>query len=364
MPVQISSYQFMVLITLYVLGSSILVLPSALVGLAKQDAWLSALMAIGFGLIFVFIYTMVYRKGNQQSFGLLLESAFGKVIGGFFILVFGLFSLYIASLTLRDVGDFLKSQIIPETPIYAIQFLILVPALIAMIYGIEVLARTAEILFPMVIIIVFITILLSVKDFNFDFLTPILEEGIPRVFKGSLLMTSIPFLELSLLLTIYPMVNQSEKAKKAMYVGVIFGGIILVFKVLITILTIGPQLTSIINFPNFFVVKKIYIGDFLQRIEVFIAIQWIMTSFIKLCLMIYIGLKLLEHLFKLSSYRMLIFPIVFIIFAIAQAVSPNASSIIYQVGLPWVSFVFIVGGFVPLLLVIMIRLKKKTLKSS
>ncbi|WP_413375987.1 GerAB/ArcD/ProY family transporter [Alkalihalobacillus sp. 1P02AB] len=356
---KISASQFMVLVCLFIIGSTVLILPAALAGVAKQDAWISGLLGIGYSLLLVYFYSSICSLYPSTAFPELLEKILGKWIGRLFILLYCGFAFFLASLTLRDAGDFLKTQIIPETPIYAIQLLMLIAVVVALLYGIETFARASELFFPIVIFVVLVPVILLMKDINFDYIKPIFEHGFVPIFEGSLLMISIPFLELVLLLAIYPLINDQKKARKYFFIGVSLGGFFILLKALLTILTIGVGLTSSISFPAFFSAKKINIADFLQRIEALIAIQWIVTSFVKLSLCMYVALNLFARLFQVSSYRILVFPSVLIVLAIAQAVPPFTSSIRAYVAELWIPFVLFFGLLLPLVIFIVGLIRKK-----
>lgn len=64
---KISIHQFTVLIILITIGDAILVLPAIVTEFAKQDAWLSTILGLAFGLVIVYLYSVVgclYPKLN------------------------------------------------------------------------------------------------------------------------------------------------------------------------------------------------------------------------------------------------------------------------------------------------------------
>src|SRR5690625_5872574 len=77
----ISIHQFTVLIILITIGDAILVLPAIVTQYAKQDAWLSTILALAFGLIIVYLFTVVgslHPKLNLVQYSIKI---LGKWIG-------------------------------------------------------------------------------------------------------------------------------------------------------------------------------------------------------------------------------------------------------------------------------------------
>lgn len=60
--VKITERQFIVLVILYIIGSAILVIPSILVSLAKQDAWITAILTVGVALSIMSLYVLLGRR--------------------------------------------------------------------------------------------------------------------------------------------------------------------------------------------------------------------------------------------------------------------------------------------------------------
>lgn len=356
---KIDGYQFTVLVALFIMGSTILVLPSNLAEYAKQDAWLAGLVAISCSLLIVFLYLELHKLYPRLMFVDMTKKILGTWIGTFVAVLYFLFSVLLTSIVLRNASDFLQAQMMPETPLYALQILLLAAVVVALLYGIETMARGAEIFFPIVVIVVIAPVLLTVNNVDFNHFKPFLGHGVQQVADGTLFMLAIPFLELVLFLPLLPVINKTKKKRTYFLFGVLSGGLIIFTVAMVTLLTIGVDLAAALNFPSYFAAKKIKMGDFLQRIESVIAIQWIITSFVKIAVCMYISLFLFKQLLRLEHYHIYVVPMSYIVLALSHAIPVNTSSIRAFAGGTWIPLTFFLGIVVPLLLYVVGLIRKK-----
>jgi spore germination protein KB len=125
------------------------------------------------------------------------------------------------------------------------------------------------------------------------------------------------------------------------------------------ILVLGADLTARQSYPSYMLGKKIKIGDFLQRVEVLVAIIWMLTIYFKLTICYY-GLSLgLAQLFGLKSYKILTFPLAFLIIPFSIFISPNIVSIDQYVTKALTPFSFTICFILPLLLLVIGKVKKQ-----
>lgn len=357
---KISIHQFTVLIILITIGDAILVLPAIVTEFAKQDAWLSTILGLAFGLAIVYLYVVVgclYPTLNLVQYSAkILGKWFGSIVSIFFL---GYLFLS-ATAHVRELGDFITAQILTQTPIQIIHFMFIFLIVMIVRSGLEPLARTGELLFPIVFTFLIILLALVLPNVHMNWVQPILVNGIKPLLKGSLVATAFPFMELVVFLMILPSVNVQKKIRKGFFIGTIIGGVVLILTVLLCILVLGESATSRNIYPTFTLARVIHIGQTVQRIEGLIAITWTITAFLKISLYIYAFHIGLVHLLKLKGYRILTFPIGMILFASAILVSPNISYFVHIIAYYWPFYDLTVAVFLPLLLLSVFGIRKKT----
>ncbi len=355
----ISIHQFVVLVTLITIGDAILILPTTVTNDAGQDAWLSMILALAIGLLIVYLFIAVgsfYPKLTiiQYNFKIL-----GKWLGSINSVFFLSYLFLSISLYVRELGDFITSKILTQTPIQVISFLFIFIIIIGVRSGLETIARTSEFLFPIVIVTLVVLLTLVLPHVHVDWIKPMMENGVKPLLKGTIVATAFPFMELVVFLMILPNINQQEKIKRGFFIGTLIGGIILFLVILLCILVLGETVTAKNIYPTFTLAKVINVGNIIQRIEGIIAIIWVLTVYLKVTLYTY-GLHIgFVHLFKLDGYRILTLPIGMIIFASAALVAPNISYINNVIANYWPFYVLTVAVFIPLILISVAVIRKK-----
>jgi spore germination protein KB len=320
----ISSRQFTIITLLFSIGTAILIIPSSVTSAAKQDAWIATIIGVGLSLLLV---KLLVSLGNQTPTLTFIE-ANEKILGRFFgkltAMGFILLTFFAAGELLYFIGTFISTEVMPESPSMAFSFLFGIIIIYAAFQGIEVFARSAEILFP-VFIFIFIFFVVCISPLiNFENVQPVLETS-----KKSLLISIIRFMSifsfpLAVLLILFPSaVNVHKSAQKGFYIGTIIGGIVLITIVTLCILVLGPSLTSNRTFPSYALAQRISIGNFLQRIEVIMAAMWIISIFIKTFMYFYASVIGIAQICNIKDHRPLIVPIGMTIIGFSQIIHPN-----------------------------------------
>ncbi|WP_054973239.1 GerAB/ArcD/ProY family transporter [Paenibacillus sp. A3] len=177
---------------------------------------------------------------------------------------------------------------------------------------------------------------------------PLLEHGITPVLMGVKTYIGFPFMELSIFLMILPYVKRTSgtKVAQAFVAGTGIGGLMLFVITAASILVLGPSLTARETYPSYLLAKKINVGDFLQRIEAFMAGIWFFSIYMKL---IALGIA---QLCRLKDYRPLLLPLGVIIFVYSLAISPNMAYMVELTGKLWTAFALTFSLLIPLVLLI------------
>lgn len=353
--------QFAFLVFLFTIGGIILIIPSILTSEANQDAWIAAILALGIGVLIIPLYSALGSRFPDMSLVEYSQEILGRWMGTTISLLFCTYFFINATLTLRTIGDFMVTQMMPETPIQSIFIIFLCIVIMGTRLGIEPLSRASEIFFPWVILLF---LLLSVSLFpqiKLENIQPFLEEGIKPVLRATVPYVGSTFLEIVVFLMFIPFINRIQKTGKALWAGILMGGILLTVISLLTVLVLGADTTERQIYPSYALAKKINVGNFLTRIEVMMAGIWFLTIFFKLTLFFYATALSLAQSLKLKEYRFITLPLGMILIVFTLVVSPNIvylktfnKEILFHYSLTY-------GLFFPLLLLGVAAFRKKRL---
>jgi spore germination protein KB len=321
----ISARQLTILVTFSTVGDSILVLPSIPAMHAREDAWISGLIGLLMGLIFICFFAAFGKLYPGMNIFEYNRKLLGKWVGGSATLLLLFFFFLMVSTHVREIGDFMTTQIMPETPIQSVMILFLFTLAIGARLGIETIARAGEIFIPHFFLLFLILAVCLVPQADHRNVLPMLYNGVEPVLRGALTATSFPYAENAIMLVILPFVKRSKPVLGNMLIGVFIGGIMLEVIIVLTIVVLGAPITANQMYPSYALAKKINIGNFLERIEAMLAIMWIMSTFFKSVLYFFALMLGLSHLTKLKEPKALAFPLALILLVSSIIAFPDAS---------------------------------------
>ncbi|MCY9549725.1 endospore germination permease, partial [Lysinibacillus xylanilyticus] len=355
----ISSRQFMIITLLSSIGTAILISPASVTSEAKQDAWIVAIISVVLSLLLIKLLVTVGKRTPTLTFVEANEKILGRFFGKITSIGFIILSLLSAGELLYFIGIFMKTAIMPETPMMAFAFLFSIIIIYAAFLGIEVFARSAEILFAFFILIFILFVVSTSPSVHMENLQPIMEAPAKSIFFSIIRLMGIFSFPLVILLMIFPStVNVHESAEKGFYIGTILGGIVLFAIITLAILVLGPANTASRTFPSYSLAQRISIGNFLQRIEVIMAAMWIISIYIKTFMFFYAGVIGIAQICKIKNHRPLIFPFGLIILGLSQIVHPSIiHSDIYNRE-TWPIFSFFFAILLPLVLLLVAKIRK------
>ena len=341
---------------LYQIGSAYLVLPAALSSVAKQDAWLSIPITLAFHLLLIPLYTSIVRHMKGRTFVEYLRFLFGPMGGAIAIVFIFAFPFLECIMTLRNLGDFVTTSIMPETPYDAIYFIMLIAVYCAVRSGPVVIGRCAEILFFFLMALYLLVRITLFSDADLNNLLPILENGLKPVVLASINLLAFPYLEAVLYLFFAHHFPDPNKWRKSVIVSALISGGMYFFMVLQIIAVISAGVVADLTFPTFFIDRTISIGEFLQRFEIILAIVWFVTIFFRLALLLYISAQGLADAFRLRSANALFVPLILIVLTMANFIWPSISFII-EFNQIWPYYAMIFGIGFPIVLWLTSKMK-------
>ncbi|KRD83765.1 spore gernimation protein KB [Bacillus sp. Root147] len=320
---KISANQLFILMVLFELGSALLV-PLAI--RAKQDAWLAILL----GMLGSFVLFLVYHKLYTYYPNLLpteyMQKILGKVLGTVLAFVYILYFMYDASRVLRDFGEMLLTFAYPDTPLFIANALLMLVIVYTVRKGIEVIARSGELLFIFMYVLAVGGFILIISSGLIEFknLQPVLEAGFLSSVKVAVSETLyFPFTEAIVFTMILPYLNNPKKAKVTMLCATGLSGINLVITMLINISVLGVNLTARSQFPLLSTVASIQVADFLERLDVFFMLAMVIGIFFKITVLFYAATIGTANLFKVKSPSRLSYPLGIVILFLSITIASN-----------------------------------------
>ncbi|MCP1308317.1 GerAB/ArcD/ProY family transporter [Paenibacillus tyrfis] len=349
---RINARQFLLLVIFFTIGSSVLFVPSVTAATAKQDAWISIVTGTGLSLLLVYLYIAVADRYPDLSMVELSQKLLGRWLGTVVSIFLIINTFVVGAVSLVDfAGTFVSRQIMPDTPVYAANTLYVLSAVIGLRMGLRTIARAAEAMFPLTMVLFVIMILTVSPNMNTDNLLPVLEVEFKPFIKSNIAYLGFSTFPTVFFLMMYPScVREGKKASKAFLLGTLLGGLFLLVITVACIAVLGAEGTARQAYPSYTLAKKINIANFFTRIEVLMATLWLIALYFKLIVYFYAGMRGLAQLFKIQDYRALVLPLGVISLALSRILYSSAAFRHEWDGKIWPVYVATSGLLIPLLL--------------
>ncbi|MDT8860775.1 spore germination protein [Alkalihalobacillus sp. MEB130] len=357
--IRISIIQLFILILIFEIGSTTLFAIGIGVG---QDAWMVVLLIGMIGFFLILIYTQIAKMYPDQNFSEVLHNVIGKKLTPPLLLLYCVYFYSQATFNFYEFGALIKLTTLPQTPLPALLYLFVFVMMYILSKGFEVLARTAEILTPYVIIFlisIYIFTLLS-GEFDFTALQPVLGNGFQPVLEEAVKHIGFPFGELILFLMFWHYIENKQKIRKMALLAVGFSIVMLLLSLIAMISVLGPDLTAKVEIPLLETILAINIADIIINLDSLAVFIMFIGGFYKTALHFWGFVLMVTWLVKRAKTKWIV--------SIFGLLLPIVSLIRFPTlaDQRWIGlgnqYVISLFAFLPVLLLMIIFLKERTQK--
>lgn len=321
--------------------------------LAKQDAWISVLLAgIATHIIAFCMIKTLEIYGTDDLYGI-HQDVFGKWFGNVLNTVYILYCSVAFFSVLRNYIEVIQTWLFPGLGTWFLSATLLLITMYAFTGGLRVIVGVS--FFSVVLALWIIPLFfIPLKYGSLESLFPILEANIVSILKGtkSMAFTVIGF---EILQIIYPFVKDKKNIKKHVHLGLLFTTFVYLIIIFVSLSyysegilgkTIWATLTlfSFISFP------------FIERFEYVAICFWMLVILPNLCLYIWAAYRGAQRVFKISGTKFVwIFAILIFIGTLFVQSRTQINSINTQYG----NIAFYIIFVYPIFLLFVTMLKKK-----
>lgn len=322
----ISERQAIILVILFIIGTTILLGTGAQ---AKQDAWISVIIAMIFSTIFLLMYSRILSLYPGKDIFDILQILMGKNIGKLISILMIWFAFHDGTLIITNISEFTKTLVFDDTPVAVPMIFFSILLIWCIKEGIEVLGRWSE-FFVWVILIIFITITaLSIPQMDISRLNPILSNGFITIFQGAFSSFSYPFGELIIFTMVFSNISKTKNYKKTFMLGLLIGGGVVLLAVLRNLLLLGSDTISRVYFPSTMVLSLIRVGELLERLEMFVTINFLVCVFVKVSICIFAVCNGISKIFGFNDYKFIATPVTLLMLCFSFFVYKNTMEMAY-----------------------------------
>ncbi|AIQ52295.1 GerAB/ArcD/ProY family transporter [Paenibacillus sp. FSL R7-0331] len=335
----ISASQLVMLLTIYIYSENAGFLISPIIKTASYNAVLAVILGGVLGLVIVLAGAAVARMNEREYFAVFGKYIVGKWVHIPLILLLAGYMLHRASMSMRNVEDFLMVNHLPTTPETVIAILLGLTVALTVRAGIQAIARMAEVIFfvNLLLLIILTPLLLGI-----ELQTPMLRAFVTnfdlnRTAAGTLQATPW-FGDAFVVLFIYPHLKQQIKIRRVAVWGAVFSMILILSYLVPSLLAFGPELGGKMTYPVMEYVRSMRIADFIETLDPFLTILYIPALMLKISLLVYAAVISLARILSLHDYKPLAFSVSAAVVGYSVHFADNTAELLYFMTAYWPSY--------------------------
>ena len=357
---QITDKEAIGLIIVFNIGSTLII---GIGGDAKNDAWIAGIVGIIMVTPLLLVFSRMLSLFQGKNLFDILNITLGKVMGKIFAILYICYAFHLGALVLRNFGEFINTVAMPETPMFVPMLCLGLVSIIDARLGIEVLGRITAYFLPILIFILVVVQVLGIPHLHLNYIKPILGNGLTPVLKGGFSAFSFPFAETVLFIGVFSSLKTKISPVKVYSWGVLISATIIIIITIRNIAVLGNMLGSF-YFPSYEAVSMIDIGDFIQRIEVTVSIEFIFGVFIKSSICLLVACKGIEKVFNLKDYRSVVIQTGLLMIYFSYIVYDNSMEMKYWAFKVYPYYAFPMQVILPIIVWVIAEIKVRKINKS
>lgn len=305
---QITAMQVTAVLVSSLIGVSILALPRIAAERVNYGAPLATLIGILMGTIGLCAFTFVGMRFPKDFLIEYSEKVIGKWPGRTMGFLFIVYFLVILGLVVREFADIMNTMVLVKTPTYAPILVILFLSVITSRNDIVTFAYIQFYYAPFMIVPMLLLILIAMGDMKLDNIMPFWgnQTSLTDFLWAGASVASLPFLQigLSVITVLIPFMQQTDKAKKGIWWGIVISGVFILLMVILTIAVMSAE--EVVNdfWPALAMTRLIQLpAQILERVDLLYLMVWVASALTTISSG-YVIVSVLGHrLFRLRSHR-------------------------------------------------------------
>lgn len=254
---------------------------------AKVDLWIAVILAFVFGLLCLYLFITIHNYKEDLSLKDKVISLFGKKIGFLInLIIFAIFySIELSALYI--IYNFITSQFLSETPPALIKIIFLLLAIFINFKGINSIFQIGFFISIVNLVLFSIATIGLIGQIDFNNIKPILDNNSGNVLLSSLKSCALNVSTMFLILMVPKSKINASNTTKYTIIGYLMAGFVICAVMFIDIGVLGIHLMELYQYPEYIVLKRLELFNFIDQVENVIAIQWVHGLFFFLAFDLY-----------------------------------------------------------------------------
>lgn len=305
------------LLTITIVSKAFYTSPAMVMKVVGTAGWyMTMISALTATIAFTPVYLLLKRfpgKNIMEAY----DTVLGRVGGSVFSFLFFFIILVSAAANIREFTEVLIVYVYPLSPPSYIMILLSAIIAFAAFLGLESIARVSRLFAGILLSGLALLMVLSVKNYKFYRLFPILGYGFGKTLINGLLRSSA-YGDIIIIAVFACSLQGISHVRKAGYNSLVFAGIIITSIIFTFTLSFPYYTGKEATAPMYLSATLIDFGPFFKRLESMFLFIWSISHVISSSALFYISLMIYSHIFNIEDKKPLILPLSIILFALAM----------------------------------------------
>ncbi|GMK38204.1 germination protein [Paenibacillus sp. CCS19] len=351
---RISAAQVAILSFMATSATSLLTAPTVASAVAKQDMWLSPLLASSVGFLIVWLLVKLNQAYPEQTLIQYMKKLLGRPLGIAVGLLYLLFIIHTTANVLRQFTDFLKLTFLLTTPAFVIAASMLLVCALIVRGGVETVARFAMLMLPVVLTLILMVYMPSIMDIDYHNFEPVLSEGLGPPMNGAFrLMSWVPVFTF---MNFYLPFVSNKRHMLWWAFGSVTIFTIIIFVTFIIVYAIIGAATPIYVYPFMVLARFISLTEFFEHLESLVMMVWVIEIVVRITFGLFSASIGLAQCLGLPQYRPLVMPVSMIMILFSYWGIGNAEFVFSP---EIVIYYLVFGLLLPALLYLLSQIKQR-----
>ncbi len=316
----------MMLLLPIILATEVLPVTDLSAKFAHQRAWLATMPATLTGVWSILVMIELAKRHPGRNLVQYSSDILGPWLGKLLGVVFMCQALIYTTKVSAEAMTFISMFALPRTPKHVVLGLFLFACAIATWAGIEVLARCAETLIPILIGFSLFVFVFLLPNMHPSFIRPILgPHWLETIFQASIVPSGW-YGEFLLMGFLLPHIKDVHKVRRSILWLLVGLGAFVTLVALQSTMVAGPLIEKFI-YSYYITARYISLGDFFERIDPLIISIWMYGMIIKTAVCLYVLSICVVYLCDLEDHRLVVIPVTLLTLLCAMWFFPNIAQL-------------------------------------
>lgn len=295
----ISQYEGIALIALHIWGAVFITNV-----LASNDMWFIIIISFVISIPLLIAYSRIMTNFKGEDLYTILEIVFGNGIGRIVTILYTLFFFSLGAIVLRNFIEYIRLTSLNRTPmiITGIVFEIIISYMVKQ--GTESFGKCAAVfIIGLTVVAVFLGFFLILNGSEQASILLDFYKGFKSTIISVYSFISFPIGEVIVFMTIFNSLKSDVSIYKVFVGGMLFSIVIILINTIgINLMLMGKDHHDMF-FPTFIAVRRIKVGEIIQRVETLISIKLVIESFVEISACLFASCKGISKIFNIKDYR-------------------------------------------------------------